>query len=651
MKLRHLLFLLALGSSWIVTREVDRGERFTTDRESPVELALAEEDDSFVFAVFGDRTGGPAEGVKVLAQAVEDVNLIDPDLVMTVGDLVEGYNTTKRWQRQANEFSGIMNRLTSPWYPVAGNHDVYWRGDGRPPGQHDANYERHFGPLWYAFRHKDCWFISLYTDEGNPQTGEKNFNKPDCQRMSPEQFAFLDATLDRTKDARHVFVFLHHPRWHGGKYGDDWEHVHERLAEAGNVTAVFAGHIHHMVYDGVRDGIEYFTLATVGGHQAGDAPEAGYLHHWNLVTVRDEGIAVSTFPVGAAMDPRLVTGEVARAARRLIDDPGLEFATFPTVLLDRPIKDEVTLEFPNQTERPIEVAIALESPDARWSFQPDHGHLEIPPGESRTLTYRALRSAGGIDAGFRAPRAQLSIDYLAETHRLSLPMRSVEVPLALDALPEPVKPVGKEMAFEFDGKDDCLSLAGPVLDLPDGPFTLECWFQGHAFEGRRGLINKTENSDFGFFVTDGVPQFIVHLNGGYVGTRPEEVKLQRSRWYHMAGVYDGQEVRLYLDGKLIGSKRGAGKRTRRALPLLIGADVDGAGRPDSMFDGLIDEVHLSTTVRYEGKVVKPKRRAQADRHTRLLLHLDDTVGIWAFDSSDGRRHPSLIGEPAPVRAD
>src|SRR5688572_33011722 len=63
-----------------------------TDRRSPKILPLPKGDDVFHFIVFGDRTGGPAEGIKVLAQAVEDSNLLDPDLVMTVGDLVNGYN-------------------------------------------------------------------------------------------------------------------------------------------------------------------------------------------------------------------------------------------------------------------------------------------------------------------------------------------------------------------------------------------------------------------------------------------------------------------------------------------------------------------------------------------------------------------------------
>src|SRR5690606_7650172 len=108
----------------------------------------------------------------------------------------------------------------------------------------------------------------------------------------------------------HVFIFLHHPRWKGGGYGDDWARVHERLVEAGNVSAVFAGHIHRMTYDGVQDGIEYITLATTGGHQPGLVPGAGYLHHFDIVTVRGDEIGLAAIPVGGVMDVRALTTEL-----------------------------------------------------------------------------------------------------------------------------------------------------------------------------------------------------------------------------------------------------------------------------------------------------------------------------------------------------
>ena len=65
-----LLALLALSPQQGEHEHPHHPDRFTTDRDSPIELRLPLEDDAFSFVVFGDRTGGPAAGVQVLAEAV-----------------------------------------------------------------------------------------------------------------------------------------------------------------------------------------------------------------------------------------------------------------------------------------------------------------------------------------------------------------------------------------------------------------------------------------------------------------------------------------------------------------------------------------------------------------------------------------------------
>lgn len=612
-------------------------ERFHTDRDSPVTLPLPAEEDAFSFVIFGDRTGGPAEGVRVLAEAVDEVNVLGPDLVMTVGDLVQGYNQAPQWLEQAAEYREIMGRLEMPWFPVAGNHDVYWRGPNRPPEEHEGRYEQTFGPLWYAFEHKDCWFVVLYSDEANPDTGERNFNKPECQRMSPEQFAWLQQTLTAAGDAQHVFVFLHHPRWFGGQYGDDWEKVHAALAAAGNVRAVFAGHIHQMKYAGARDGIEYFTLATVGGSQRGDIPEAGWLHQYHLVTVRDDGTDIASLPVGSVDDPRAVTVELAADCRKATEE--MRIAIDGGLELDESFGCRGAIEavVRNPATRPLDVTLSGEVADPRWLFLPDHHHATLQPGEEMRVRFRVHRWAEGLDRATRLPRLRLQTDYLGESLRVPLPDHERTIPVQIAALPE-ADPAARGW-LRFDGQDDVIAIGADELTLPDGPFTVEFRMRAERFASRQGVVNKTESSEWGFFLNDGTPEFMVHLRGrGYRIARGAEGMLEPGRWYHLAGVFDGEEVRLYVDGALAGRIEARGTRTPNRLPLLIGADVDGRGRAVSLYAGALDELRISRGARYAGDSFQPAARHAPDEATLLLLHADEALGPWLRDASPRAAH-------------
>ncbi len=614
--------------------------RFVTNRKSDVVLPLPEEKDAFVFGVFGDRTGGPPEGVEVLEQAIQDVNLFEPDLVMTVGDLIQGYNTTDSWLPEMKQYKRAMSKLLCPWFPVAGNHDVYWRGPNRPEGEHEKNYEMHFGPLWYAFEHKNCWFIVLYSDEGDPTDGLKSINDPRAQRMSPQQFSWLKETLKKAEDAQHVFLFLHHPRWIGGRYGDDWNKVHDILKAAGNVRAVFAGHIHRMRYDGPRDGIEYVTLATVGGVQSGVSADAGYLHHYHLITVRQQQIAMACLPVGEVMDIRKITGEISDDIGELARTPPT-FQTRPAVEADGRSESPSVIELFNPASRPVEVELHVESSDRLWTAAPDHVHHLVHPGERVTQTMTLRRFSGDITQDYQPPQLVIRADYLADGARIALTERRVNIPVKLK-LTAPPRPA-IETAAVMDG-NDCLSIDSGLLDLPDGPLTLECWCKARTFGSRVGLITKAQGSEYGLFVSNGNPYFTVHAGGQYREADSPDTHMETDRWYHVAGVFDGQEVRTYLDGQLISSVQGSGERRQNGLPLLVGADVDANGQGVSHFTGAIDGVRLSKVARYQGKSFEPIRRHESDEQTLLLLNFDGFVGPWAYDESANQAHAIKVGD-------
>lgn len=66
-------------------------------------------------------------------------------------------------------------------------------------------------------------------------------------------------------------------------------------------------------------------------------------------------------------------------------------------------------------------------------------------------------------------------------------------------------------------------------------------------------------------------------------------RVDDDQWHHVAAVYNGMELVLYVDGKLDNLIRASGKISTNNLPVSIGANSERAGRE---FDGMIDDVAI-----------------------------------------------------------
>src|SRR5262245_13834812 len=80
------------------------------ERNPWTHLRMNNEPDVFRFAIVSDRTGGHRE--KVFSRAVEQLNYLQPEFVLSVGDLIEGYTLDKeRVAQEWREFQSFTSRL------------------------------------------------------------------------------------------------------------------------------------------------------------------------------------------------------------------------------------------------------------------------------------------------------------------------------------------------------------------------------------------------------------------------------------------------------------------------------------------------------------------------------------------------------------
>lgn len=350
----------------------------TTAAKPWTHLNFRNDPDAFQFAIVSDRTGGHREGV--FESAVDKLNLLQPEFVITVGDAIEGYTEDGAvLDAQWTEFLGFVNRLEMPFFFVPGNHD-----NVNPVMR--EHYRRRFGRDYYAFVYRNVLFMALDSQQASPGMGD-------------EQVAWAMQTLRDHPDVRWTLLFMHQPLWlHeegnvrttrksiGAAASTGFGAVQQLLE--GRPHSVFAGHFHEYIHY-ERLGQAYTILSATGGSSALRGTAFGEFDHAMWVTMTPEGPRMANLLLEGILPVTVRTEAQARfrqdsalrlEAEALVDGAGVRVVMPLTNPFSHSLQAEVVWELP---------------PGQGWEVTPAAGNVDLPSGQTNALAF-TVRHSGDV---------------------------------------------------------------------------------------------------------------------------------------------------------------------------------------------------------------------------------------------------------------
>jgi predicted MPP superfamily phosphohydrolase len=242
-------------------------------------------------------------------QAIDSVNKLNPDFVITGGDLVmdvlgQNYN---RSDSLYNLYQEAQKRFHMPVYNTMGNHEIFgiYDNSGVPadhPEYGEKMFEKRIGKRYYSFDHKGWHFIIL---DGIEDTGESRYIgmvdsvqlewiKTDLQKVDQNTPIVLSTHIPLITVATQLESGALEPN-HPGAVINNSKEVLSLFAEH-NLMLALQGHL-HFLEDIYANGTHFITGGAVSSRWWGgkyNGMEEGFL----VIKVNDQEFEWEYFDYG-----------------------------------------------------------------------------------------------------------------------------------------------------------------------------------------------------------------------------------------------------------------------------------------------------------------------------------------------------------------
>jgi YD repeat-containing protein len=194
-------------------------------------------------------------------------------------------------------------------------------------------------------------------------------------------------------------------------------------------------------------------------------------------------------------------------------------------------------------------------------------------------------------------------------------------------------------SLSLNGTSSYVSVPNSSTINISGPITIEAWIKLSSVNGnyqdivcREAWAQAGTGGGYEFAITNtGKLRLDLYQSHNQYTTAIGATTVTTNTWHHVAGVFDGSQMRVYLDGALDGSLSTTNGPASGTSALNIGKST----YTTYYFGGLIDEVRISATALYSGSFIPASGLVT---NTRALWMFD---GQTANDFSGNGNHGTL----------
>ncbi len=140
------------------------------------------------------------------------------------------------------------------------------------------------------------------------------------------------------------------------------------------------------------------------------------------------------------------------------------------------------------------------------------------------------------------------------------------------------------------------------------------------------VVNAAPYYTFSLFKWGNISNQIVFAvtTSSMEGQWTDPITVPEKRWFHVCGTYDGNEIKLFIDGDLKGTKYTGGPMSANTMPIAIGKYPYGAAKnPHGQYvKGSLDELRLWNRALSQAEIRQYMHRQRRGDEEGLVLYYD-----------------------------